>query len=100
MQRKLSRCQCYHEPMTGVAVTLRRRLVKLEVRRAATKPDTGARGRLAAMLARTEAAVLATGNSAHRNGASPMENLVRACLRGEAQLADGLRAFLERGQQQ
>jgi len=65
-------------------MTIKRRLVKLEVRREVTGADTGARERLAAMLDRINSNVTAGGDYSHRADASQAENMVRARLRGDS----------------
>jgi len=62
-------------------MTLRGRIIRLEARRAPPEASD-ARERLAAMLARIEAAVVAEGDASDRPDAPRMERAVRRYLRG------------------
>lgn len=73
---------------------LARRLSRLEVHRAVPFADIAARKQLGAVVARMEAAVVASGDAADRLDASPLERMVRRVLRGKADLGDALRGLL------
>jgi len=75
--------------MTG----LRGRVIRLETRKTPVA-ESGTRDRLAAKLARMEAAVVASGDATDRPRASLMERTVRRYLRGDAGMGDALRDLL------
>lgn len=76
-------------------MTLRRRLDRLEARKAPVAASD-ARDRLAAKVAHIEAAVAASGDATDRPDAPLIERAVRRYLRGEADPADALRALVAR----
>lgn len=71
-------------------MTLRRRLDRLEARKAPVAASDSLDG-LAAKLSRLEAPVVASGDASDRPDAPPIERAVRRYLRGEAKPADALR---------
>lgn len=77
--------------MTG----LRGRVFRLEARKAPVAAPVD-RDRLAAKLARTEAAVVASGDASDRPDASLIERAVRRYLRGETDPATALRDMVAR----
>jgi len=74
-------------------MSLRQRVIHLETRKTPVA-ETGTRDRLAAKLARMEAAVVASGDASDRPSASPMERAVRRYLRGYTTPATALRDLL------
>ena len=80
-------------------MTLRGRVIRLESRRGASSAEAtgaGATQLLCDRLERIAAAVEASGDLSHKSEASPAENIVRAWMRGETDLGDALRAWVER----
>ena len=71
-------------------MTLRGRIIRLEARKAPAEAS-GARERLAGLLARIEGDVLASGDTLDRPEAPRIERAVRRYLRGEAEPAEALR---------
>ena len=78
-------------------MTLKRRISTLEARRVFPEIESGImRARLSSMLARLEAAIVASGSAADCPGASPIERTVRRYLRGDAEPGQAIRDALER----
>lgn len=74
-------------------MTLKKRLSLLEAQLGA-KYDANGHDRLAAKLARMEAAVVASGDASDRPSASLIERAVRRYLRGDVGMGDALRDLL------
>ena len=74
-------------------MTLRKRLARLEARKAPAAVSDGP-DVLTAMLSRLEAAVVASGDAFDRPDAPLIERAVRRYLRGEADPADALRVLV------
>ena len=74
-------------------MSLRQRVIHLETRKTPVA-ETGTRDRLAAKLARMEAAVVASGDVSDPPSASLMERTVRRYLRGDVGMDDALRDLL------